>query len=68
MEILNSKVHRQLDHEYTQDYEPDPETESRHEELRAELDYRATGGNESPTDGRDAQESSIQEPQDTATA
>lgn len=53
VEILNSKIHRQLDSEYTTDHEPDPETESRYEELKAELDYRAEN-HEPPADGRDA--------------
>jgi len=47
VEILNSKIHRQLDHEYVQDGEPDPETAGRHEELTAELNRRdrdATAG------------------------
>ncbi|GAB3531781.1 hypothetical protein GCM10027403_02770 [Arthrobacter tecti] len=40
VEVLNSKVHRQLAVEYVEDGEPDPETEHRHEELDEELDDR----------------------------
>ena len=40
VEILNSKIHRQLDYEYVQEGEPDPETAGRHEELTAELNRR----------------------------
>ncbi|WP_228720871.1 hypothetical protein [Arthrobacter sp. 260] len=50
VEILNSKIHRQLDREYTVDQEPDPETESRHEELQAELDFRAAEDHQPPVD------------------
>lgn len=68
VEILNSKVNRQLDLEYVEDQEVDPETESRFEELKAELDYRASDDSESPADGRDARESSTQEPRDKTSA
>ncbi|MHA7141325.1 hypothetical protein ACX80T_07300 [Arthrobacter sp. Sr33] len=67
VEILNSKIHRQLDAEYTTDHEPDPETESRYEELRAELDYRAAD-HQLPVDGRDAFATSAQEPKDKTSA
>lgn len=40
VEVLNSKVHRQLEAEYVQDGQPHPETEIRHEELDEELDDR----------------------------
>lgn len=40
VEVLNSKVHRQLDVEYVQEGSPDPETEHRREELSEELDDR----------------------------
>ena len=40
VEVLNSKVHRALAHEYIQDGEPSPETEFRQEELAEELDRR----------------------------
>ena len=40
VEVLNSKIHRELDHEYAQDGEPSLETEIRHEELTEELDRR----------------------------
>lgn len=40
VEILNSKVHRQLEVEYVQEGSPDPETEHRQEELNEELDDR----------------------------
>lgn len=50
VEILNSKVHRQLDREYTVDQEPDPETEARYEELKEELDFRAAEDHQAPAD------------------
>lgn len=40
VEILNSKVHRELDAEYVRYGLPDPETEGRLEELTEELDRR----------------------------
>lgn len=40
VEVLNSKVHRQLEVEYVQEGSPDPETEHRREELNEELDDR----------------------------
>lgn len=40
VEVLNSKVHRQLEVEYVQEGTPDPETEHRQEELNEELDDR----------------------------
>lgn len=40
VEVLNSKVHRQLEVEYVEDGTPDPETEHRQEELNEELDDR----------------------------
>lgn len=39
-EVLNSRVHRELDHEYAVDGEAAPETEFRHEELTEDLDRR----------------------------
>ncbi len=39
-EVLNSRIHRELDHEYAHDGEPAPETEFRHEEITEELDRR----------------------------
>ena len=42
VEVLNSKVHRELSHEYIHDGEPSPETEFRQEELTEELDRRDT--------------------------
>lgn len=67
VEILNSKIHRQLDTEYATDHEPDPETESRYEELKAELDYRAED-HQLPTDGRDAFTTTTREPTDKTPA
>ncbi|MBG6189129.1 hypothetical protein IWX64_000049 [Arthrobacter sp. CAN_A212] len=55
VEILNSKIHRQLDREYTVDHEPDPETEFRHEELKAELDFRAAEDHQPPEDVSEVQ-------------
>jgi hypothetical protein len=40
VEVLNSRIHRELSHEYIHDGEPDPETEFRHEEVAEELDRR----------------------------
>jgi hypothetical protein len=40
VEVLNSKVHRQLEVEYVQEGTPDPETEHRREEINEELDDR----------------------------
>lgn len=40
VEVLNSKIERELTHEYVHDGGPDPETEFRHEEVTEELDRR----------------------------
>lgn len=40
VEVLNSKLERELSYEYVHDGEPDPETEFRHEEVTEELDRR----------------------------
>ena len=40
VEVLNSKVHRQLDKEYVEEGLPHPETDARHEDLTEELDRR----------------------------
>ncbi|WP_051427343.1 hypothetical protein [Arthrobacter sp. H20] len=40
VEILNSKIHRELDSEYVRYGLPDPETEARLEEITEELDRR----------------------------
>ncbi|TKV29210.1 hypothetical protein FDK12_06110 [Arthrobacter sp. NamB2] len=40
VEVLNSRIHRELDYEYANDGEPSMETEIRHEELTEELDRR----------------------------
>ncbi|WP_051477332.1 hypothetical protein [Arthrobacter sp. Br18] len=40
VEVLNSKVHRQIDAEYAEEGEVEPETSFRHEELTEELDQR----------------------------
>ncbi|WP_181036307.1 hypothetical protein [Arthrobacter sp. B1805] len=40
VEVLNSKIQRELSHEYVHDGEVDPETEFRSEELNEELDRR----------------------------
>ncbi|MHA7153806.1 hypothetical protein [Arthrobacter sp. TMN-50] len=68
VEVLNSKINRQLDLEYVEDHEVDPETESRYEELKAELDYRAAEDKVPPADGRGALGSSTHEPKDKAPA
>lgn len=40
VEVLNSKVHRELEFEYREHGYPDPETEFRLEDLNDELDLR----------------------------
>ncbi len=40
VEVLNSKIHRELDYEYVHDGEPALETEIRQEELAEELNRR----------------------------
>jgi hypothetical protein len=40
VEVLNSKLHRELDHEYVSEGGPSPETESRLEDVSEELDFR----------------------------
>lgn len=40
VEVLNSRIQRELSHEYAHDGEPRPETELRGEELTEELDRR----------------------------
>lgn len=64
VEVLNSKVHRQLEVEYIHEDGPDPETQHRQEELNEELDDRDSmsdalalhreegrGRNKAPDDG-----------------
>lgn len=41
--VLHSRLQRQLDHEYAQNLEADPETVFRHEEVLEELDRRDAG-------------------------
>ncbi|MHA7218971.1 hypothetical protein ACX80L_08745 [Arthrobacter sp. MDT1-48-3] len=43
VEILNSKVHREIEHEFAADGEIDAETASRKDELTEELDDREAG-------------------------
>jgi hypothetical protein len=40
LQVLDSQVHRQLDHEYVADGEPNPETEFRHFDLDEEFSER----------------------------
>lgn len=40
VEVLNSKLHRELNYEYVHDGEPSSETESRLEDVTEELDRR----------------------------
>ncbi|MEC5189776.1 MULTISPECIES: hypothetical protein [unclassified Arthrobacter] len=40
LQVLDSQVQRQLDHEYVADGEPNPETEFRHYELDEEFSQR----------------------------
>lgn len=48
VEVLNSKIQRELSHEYIHDGEPDPETEFRNEELAEELDRRDAAEADTP--------------------
>ncbi|MFJ6000692.1 hypothetical protein [Arthrobacter sp. NPDC092385] len=48
VEVLNSKLHRELDYEYARDGEPSLETEIRHEEVTEELDRRDQQPESSP--------------------
>ncbi|OUM43345.1 hypothetical protein [Arthrobacter sedimenti] len=43
VEVLNSKVHREIEHEWAEDGEVDPETASRKDEIADELDDRDAG-------------------------
>jgi hypothetical protein len=43
VEVLNSKVHREIEHEWAEDGEVDPETASRKDEITDELDDRDAG-------------------------
>jgi hypothetical protein len=43
VEVLNSKVHREIDHEFATDGEVHPETDARKEEISEELDERDSG-------------------------
>lgn len=45
VEVLNSKVHREVDHEFATDGEVDPETAARKDEVAGELDDRDAGPN-----------------------
>lgn len=48
VEVLNSRIHRELDYEYAHNGEPSLETEIRHEELTEELDRRDQQPESSP--------------------
>lgn len=43
VEVLNSKVHREVDHEFATEGEIDPETAARKDEVAVELDDREAG-------------------------
>ncbi|MHA7179943.1 hypothetical protein ACX80J_07460 [Arthrobacter sp. MDB2-24] len=43
VEVLNSKVHREIEHEWAEDGDVDPETASRKDEITDELDDRDAG-------------------------
>ncbi|WP_197060608.1 hypothetical protein [Arthrobacter sp. L77] len=43
VEVLNSKVHREVDHEFATEGEVDPETAARKDEITDELDGRDAG-------------------------
>ncbi|MHA7241006.1 hypothetical protein [Arthrobacter sp. TMS1-12-1] len=43
VEVLNSRVHREIDHEFVTDGEVDAETAARKDEIAGELDDRDTG-------------------------
>ncbi|MHA7264049.1 hypothetical protein ACX80W_12695 [Arthrobacter sp. TMN-37] len=51
VEVLNSKVTRQLDLEYVEEGGAHPETDARHRELDGELDRRGAGETGSETGG-----------------
>lgn len=42
LQVLHSRVQRQLDHEYVHDFEPHPETQFRGEEIAEEFERRET--------------------------
>lgn len=48
IEVLNSKLHRELDHEYVHEGGPSPETESRLEDVNEELDFRDLTSDDTP--------------------
>ncbi|MEG9248370.1 hypothetical protein V6S67_09745 [Arthrobacter sp. Soc17.1.1.1] len=53
VEVLNSKLHRELDHEYVHEDGSSPETESRLEQVTEELDFRdlvSESPKDAPTD------------------
>ncbi len=43
VEVLNSKVHREIDHEFATEGEVHPETDARKDEISEELDERDSG-------------------------
>ncbi|WP_434995484.1 hypothetical protein [Arthrobacter sp. Ld5] len=58
VEVLNSKIQRELSHEYVQDGEAHPETEFRNEELTEELDRRDAIAGEQTSENLSEQPSS----------
>lgn len=69
VEVLNSKVERELDHEHVTDGETHPETDFRHEELDEELDRRdADSTSDQQPEQQSGQQSDEQESRNTASS
>lgn len=60
VEVLNSKLHRQLDHEYVHEDGPSPETECRLEEIKEELDFRDLTPDDTPVQAGPTTVTSVQ--------
>jgi hypothetical protein len=60
VEVLNSKLHRELDHEYVHEDGPSQETESRLEDVSEELDFRDLTSNNMPVETELAAVTSVQ--------
>ncbi|KQO02953.1 MULTISPECIES: hypothetical protein [unclassified Arthrobacter] len=70
VEVLNSKVHREIEHEFSTDGEVDAETAARKDELADELDERDAGPRLSlvpPREDDDAERGSTSAGHDSAT-
>jgi hypothetical protein len=60
VEVLNSKLHRELDHEYVSEGGPSAETESRLEDVSEELDFRDLTSNDTPAQASPTAVTSVQ--------